>query len=481
MKRPFIPTHARRWLADGALVAAVSIGTGTAMSSCNLATPPSTIAADCSTDVTTQLNSFFAGLASGTTVYFPTSACYLVSNSPGSLLTLNGTNGVTIYGNSATLEQKTYNGGSCASNVNQPILWLQANVNLTISDLTIEGPGGCGGPRTEGGYGIFMGKNPTGNSGVTMTGVQVEDTTGDGLAILPLLGSGTGINTDVAFTDGSFSNIGYHVLTLEGINGLNFTGNVVSGFGNFADLEVDTNCGYVNGANECLSGPDGTPTSTAQWNVTIDNNAFTNATGQVPWIESEQGTCVPQENLDIKGNLLDATVNADIVLRGSYAPCPTDSGLTIKGNVSFAASKSPCGGSVTQPPACAVWEVEDYGAVTITGNTLAATDGQPHYFPNTPWVACIAVAAVYGSVVTDNTCNNAWAAVDPAAEQFSPLPEPNVGLVECKNTYWLTEPVNGAAPEPRTDGICTHLGRRALNQSTHTSGTRVGPEVVRRR
>jgi hypothetical protein len=430
-------------------------GAGAGVAGCNaIVTVPAGIATDCSTNVTAQLNSFVATVPTGSIVELSADACYLVSNSPDSLFTLNGTKGITFNGNGATLEQNTYNGGSCSTDTIQPVLWLQANTNLTISNLTIKGPGGCGGAGTEGGYGIFMGNNPVGNSGVTMTGVHVENTTGDGLSIAPMLGSGTGINTNVIFTSGSLMNIGYHVLTLEGVNGLKFTDNAISRFGNFADLEVDTNCDYVNGLNECLAGPSGTPTSVAQWNVTISGNTFTNGNGTAAWIVSEQGQCIPQKNLDIESNRLDASVNADIVLRGANANCPTDVGLTVKNNISAAPSKSPCGGSIVAPPGCAIWEVEDYAAVTISGNTLRASDGQPGYFPNTPWVPCTAVAAVYGAQVSGNTCNNAFSVLDPSAEQFPPLPVANVGVTSCGDTYWLTQPVDSVAPAPKTDGVC---------------------------
>lgn len=83
------------------------------------------------------------------------------------------------------------------------------------------------------------------------------------------------------------------------------------------------------------------------------------------------------EDLNIESNTLDATVNADIVLRGAYASCPTDFGLTVKNNISVAPSKSPCGGSITAPPGCAIWEVEDYAAVTITATSWGRVTDSP--------------------------------------------------------------------------------------------------------
>ncbi len=422
--------------------------------------PPSSIPADCSRDVTSVLNAWFAGLGANASVSLPPHACYLVSDIPGSTLRLHALHGVSINGNGAVFEQASYDNGHCGSNNVQPVLWLTANDHLTIDNLDLRGPGTCNGASNEGDYGLLMGQNGTGNSNVTLSGVTVEDTGGDGLAILPLLGTGTGINWNIVFENGHFTNIGYHVLTLEGVNGLTFAGNAVSGFRNFADLEVDNSCVYSGPSSGCYDST-GTPTSTAQWNVTIKGNTFTNATGFGNWIESEQGTCIPQKNLDIENNTLDGSVDGTIVLTGSGGSCPTDSNLTIVGNTSTAPSLSPCGGSIAAPPSCALMEISDYSGVTISGNAITAFDGLPGYFPNTPYTPCIALGAVHAAWVTHNTCNNTLLSVSTAGLQFPPANGSNSSLTRCGNTYGLTEPVAPAgtsmvpAAHPLSDGACS--------------------------
>ncbi len=198
--------------------------------------PPSSIPDNCSVDVTDALTTWFASLHDGDSVNFPWNACYSVSNTPGDTLRLNGLHDVRINGDTATLLQSSYGNGQCGSNVLQPVLWLTANRGLRITDLTVSGPGTCGGANNEGDYGVLMGQSAVGNSRVFMNGVTIEHSNGDGLAILPLLGTGAGINTDIAFDNGNLNDIGYHALTLEGVNGLRFTGNEVSGFASFADL-----------------------------------------------------------------------------------------------------------------------------------------------------------------------------------------------------------------------------------------------------
>ena len=117
---------------------------------------PSTIPADCSSDGTAALNSFFAGLPSRAVVSLPAGACFLVSNSTSSELSITGTQNVTIQGNGATFEQTSYSGG----NQVQPVLQIEENTNLTVSNLTVEGPAGTGGSTSEGDYGIMVGSNP---------------------------------------------------------------------------------------------------------------------------------------------------------------------------------------------------------------------------------------------------------------------------------------------------------------------------------
>ena len=420
--------------------------------------PPSSIPDDCSVDVTGALTTWFATLGSGDAVNLPWNACYSVSNVPGDTLKLSGLHDVRINGDNATFVQSSYGNGQCGTNDLQPVLWLTANSDLRITDLTVSGPGTCGGASNEGDYGILMGQGALGNSRVFMNGVSIENTDGDGLAILPLLGTGTGINTDVSFVNGDLSNIGYHALTLEGVNGLRFSGNLVSGFASFADLEVDNSCGASLNSGCYDSG--GNPTSTAQWNVTISGNSFIDATSNANWIESEQGSCIPQKNLSIESNWLDGSVDGTIVLNGSGGSCATDGNVTIADNLSMAPSHSPCGGSIAAPPACALIEITHYSGVTIAGNTLAAFDGNPGYFANTPYTPCIALGDVRGASVTWNTCNNTLPWVSSVGLQFPPADATNTGLMACGNTYGLTEPVAdlGMAapppPDPVSDGPC---------------------------
>jgi hypothetical protein len=402
---------------------------------------PGSIADNCSRDVTSALNSWLAHTPAGAVVDLPTNACYLVSNT-STTLALNRVNGLTINGDGATLRQSVYENGRCGGNEVQPVLTLTSDSNVTVNDLTIAAPGNCGGAYNEGDYGILLGQSTPGNTNITFDGVTVENTDGDGLAVMPQLGTCCGINTNITFESGAFTNIGYHTITPEGVNGLTIASNLFTNDGNFMDMEVD-NDGGGNGA--------GTPTGNAQWNITIEDNTFTD--GSALSISSIQG------NIVTKGNVLDASTQGIVIVLGGSesSTCGQDSGLTIQNNLSFGGAHSPCGGSVATPPACSMIEVADYKNVTISGNYFTANDGEPEYdyYDNTIYVPCLTFSGVTTAWVYDNTCNNAWDIWDSTNWQFPSDDYPDSAISDCGNTYWLTSPVNGAAADPRSDRSCS--------------------------
>lgn len=439
-------------------------------------TVPSSIPDDCSVDVTNALNAWLASLNQPSAINLPWHACYSVSNAPGASLTFSGLHDSRINGDGAVFKQSSYGDGSCDSNTVQPVLRLTANSNLTLVNFTVVGPHTCAGALNEGDYGILLGQAAVGNSHLMFNGVDIENTDGDGLAILPLLGTNEGINSDITFANGRISDIGYHVLTLEGINGLHFRGNSVSGFSNFADLEVDSDCVYTGLTSGCFDGT-GTPTGAAQWNVSIMRNTFTSASGGGNWIESEQAKCIPQKNIFVEHNWLDSSVNGTIVLTGSGSSCPTDGNLIIADNVSEAPSRSPCGGSIVSAPACALIEVTNYFDVKIADNSVAAFDGEPGYFANTLYIPCVALGAVSDATVEGNTCHDTYPTDIRVGLQFWPSDPTNSNVMACSNTYGLTDPVveNGMAsapsPDPVTDEPCA-------GQPTTSTTTTVPPTTT---
>ena len=111
-------------------------------------TPPTSIDATCSTDMTTELNLWFASLPAGTVVDLPSDGCYLVSNSSSSLLAIENTSRLTINGEGATFEQGSYSNGG--NNDPGPILTLGFDRDLTIKNITVRGPSSAGASEHEG-------------------------------------------------------------------------------------------------------------------------------------------------------------------------------------------------------------------------------------------------------------------------------------------------------------------------------------------
>ena len=441
---------ARSWWAVTLLGALGTLAPATVSAGATVA-PPTSIADNCTSDVTATLNSWFASLPASSTVNLPANACYEVSDT-ATTLTFNGLNGLTINGDHTTFRQSSYEGGQCGGNSVQPILRLTSSDNLTFNQITLDGPGNCGGGSNEGDYGVELGQSTPGDSNITFNGVTVENTDGDGMAVLPQLGTCCGINTNITFENGAMTNIGYHTFTPEGVNGLKILNDDFANDGNFMDMEIDNNDAPL---------PPGTaPTGNAQWNITIENNTFTD--NSALQVDSLQGSCIPQKNLVIEGNVLDTSTRGFMMQLGGSGSnaCPQDSGLTLADNNSVGPVSSPCGGSIVGGPACSMIEIADYADVNIKDNRFTAFDGNPSYFPNTIFVPCITLQGVTAATLSGNVCTNAYDVVDSDNAQFPSTDFTNSNITTCHNTYgltWPTAPVGEAAPAaaPKTEIGCS--------------------------
>jgi hypothetical protein len=317
-------------------------------------TPPASIAADCSSDATGALNAWFASLPDNSTVDLPANGCYLVSNSPTSLLAIENTNGLTIDGNGATLEQSTYDNGGSA--VPGQVLTLGANSNLAISDLTVQGPSSSGGAADENDAGILMWQN----KGVDLNGVTITTVEGDGLDVYPL-GNQPGVNWNVSVENSTLENIGYHAITPEAVDGFSFKNSTVSS--GDIDAEVDFSCEATWPRDDCgtLAQPD-----IGVVNMTIENDSFPSG------LALEDGmSCLPVGNWTIKGNDL-GTGGLDLQMDTTYSlklsaltTCGQYSGLTIANNASTDTTLTPCCGSGSP-----YILVQGWTNVTITDNNL---------------------------------------------------------------------------------------------------------------
>lgn len=326
------------------LVAAISIAliAGVAMKinnhyhhqarAANTYSPPTSIAANCSSDATSALNAWFASLPADSVVNLPDNSCYLVSNSPASLFIVQNSKGLTINGNGTTLEQTAYAG----NNESQPVLTLGANNDLTVNDLTVKGPSSNSGDTQEGDAGIIMWQNNT----VLLNALTITSVDGDGLDVYPL-SNDPGVNWNVTVDNSTLENIGYHAIVPEAADGFTFENSTVTS-GNI-DAEVDFACDTPQFANDC-----GTPTNPAigVQNMTYNNDSFPNG------MELLDGmSCMPIGNWTVENNnfgnggmVLEFNTTYSLSLQ-AFNFCGQSSGLTVQNNTSTGTSQNPCCGS----------------------------------------------------------------------------------------------------------------------------------------
>lgn len=414
MKKRFIPWLVAALIGLG-LVVAPPAGAQTTRPQIHV---PSTIDDTCTTDATAGLNAFLASVPSGDTVEFPTDACYLVSNSTSDLLTLSGVNNLVLYGHGTTFEQNSYNGGSCASDVVQPVLSLTDNTDLLVQNFTLEGPNTCGGDGTEGDVGVMMREN----NGVTLNENTINNVDGDGLDVYP---STPGIaNLNVVVDNSTIEAVGYHAIVPESVNGFTFENSTILQ-GNI-DAEVDYSC-LNTWPNGCGTMAD--PTF-GMVNFNLEDDSFPNGLQVLDGM-----SCMPVGTWAIDDNNF-GTGGLDFEADTTYSlslpaldTCGQYDGLRIVGNTSTGTSIHACCGS---------------GSPYILVQGWASVDiSQNHFVYPTNLLGAIVVTMASDAVILDNTFTNApgiW--FDGATTGW---PASDVG--ECGNTY-------GPAATPEYDATC---------------------------
>jgi hypothetical protein len=295
-------------------------------------TPPVSIPDNCSTDVTSALNSWFASLPTFATVNLPYDACYLVSNSPSSDLIIQDTVVLTINGNGTTFKQNTYvDTYDNHADPQTPVLTIGSNFDLTINNVTLNGPTSNGGWNDEGNAGILMWQNWI----VTLNGITITNVEGDGLDVYPL-GNEPGVNWYVTLNHSTIDHVGYKAIVPEAAD--HFTIENSTLVSNDIDAEVDFSCQGDLPNCGTMADP-----SIGVENMIIEHDSF--PTGLA--LEDEM-SCMPVGNWTIDdnnfgtGGLLaqfDATYSLSL---SALQACGRYSGLTIEGNTS----------TDSQPPCC---------------------------------------------------------------------------------------------------------------------------------
>jgi hypothetical protein len=201
-------------------------------------TPPTSIAADCSVDVSHPLRVWFKSLPASTTVVMPQGACYLVNEG----IRIKDPQGLTIYG--GTYRSTLLPGQQAGSSKGQAAFTLVGGSGDTLEEMQISGvnPGGYH-PSLAFAAGVDL----EGTANSTVRSITVTNTFGDGISLSPLRGgansnSGTILAPSSAITirDVTVSGVGRQGLTFASTSGVQVADVIVKNPGlNTFDVEAD--------------------------------------------------------------------------------------------------------------------------------------------------------------------------------------------------------------------------------------------------
>jgi hypothetical protein len=402
------------------------------------------------------LGDWLSSLPANSVVTLPSGACYRVDSS----LIIHNTSGLTINGNGSLISQ-TKAGGQ-GTDV-QGILYLRQNDNLTLNGLKVAGAfnGTNGGVSYEGNYGLFMEANHT----VTVTGMNMSNIQGDFIILDPPQNNDTpgdnSLNTAVNIQSSTFTNAGYHGLTVESVNGLTVNNSTFTNMGVDAiDMEYDV---YSTAFDA-----QGNPLQAAQDNVSITNDTWTNF--QDDWFASIQGQSpgVQQDNVVLSNNTLDANspLIQDIGTNPAITPAQYQNrGLTVTLNKNLMPAIGTSGASIADPNPGHVAAMQIQGVVNanISGNTFPLFDGLPDYFANTPYISVLQAYENPNLIVRSNSFVGAYNILQAGSAANT--------VTECGNEYGVIGLQGDGACPTTTTPITTTPTTTTPTTTTPTTTT----------
>jgi hypothetical protein len=148
-----------------------------------MTSPPASIEANCSKDVSGPLHKWFKSLAAGATVMMQPGACYLVNEG----IKLKNREGLTVHGGEFKIDAVPQDQrGKNASNKGHAVFWLIGGSHVTFEGMKIVGANG-------GGYHPHLafeaGIRSDGVEGLTVSDVTVDNVYGDGIELNVLRGA----------------------------------------------------------------------------------------------------------------------------------------------------------------------------------------------------------------------------------------------------------------------------------------------------
>lgn len=200
--------------------------------------PPTSIRADCSVDVTNEMQTWLSSVGAGRTVVFPPGSCYRVDEG----IELDDPQGLTLYG--GTFRDESQTPATASSPKGTPVLTVVGGSGLTLEAMHMSG-------ANSGGYHARLafagGIELEGTSNATIRSVTIADTFGDGITLAPLRGgarhdSGRIVAPVSAVTirDATIDGVGRQGVTFASVEGAQLTDLVIRdpGLDTF-DVEAD--------------------------------------------------------------------------------------------------------------------------------------------------------------------------------------------------------------------------------------------------
>jgi parallel beta-helix repeat protein len=320
--------------------------------------PPSSINATCSSDVTSALNAWLGTLSSGAQITFPSTACYEVNET----LVLTNLNNVIVNGNGATFENTVYP-------TNNSIWEALDGSNITFENMTINGsdPTCAYNASYEWQYGVDY----QATQGGTVNNVTVNNVGGDGVEAEYDPGIGAVASppvTNLTIENSTVDCTGRMGIGLTDANGVTVNNNLIENNRWYGiDIEPDVVQEYA--SNITMTGntftninfgllSDGGPGYYPNnGNITFSNNIeTTHPLTCIPPIQMEAPSGTYRYNYTVTGNTL-YSYGDGIQLLG-------DDNMAISGNTVTFVTGGGCGGTPYGV------HVGDSHTVSITSNSF---------------------------------------------------------------------------------------------------------------
>jgi hypothetical protein len=273
-----------------------------------------------------------------------------------------------------------------------------------------------------------------GDNGVTLNNDTVSNIQGDFVYLSPpydIQNVNDTLNTNVTITNSTFTNAGYHGVTVESVNGLTLSGDTFQNVGADAfDLEYDT-----------YSTPFlwGIPYWAAEDNITISKDVFIGWGGD--WFASIQGQVpgVQEQHVTITGNLLIGSAPLFEVNGTDFSKTQQQSynlWLTVTHNTLWGAATPVHGGSITtQYPGNGAMYFQSVAALDLENNTFGMFDGTCDppasytYYCNTPYMAALDLQQAIFTTIKNNSFSGALGVLNPSSSGYTTY------LSTCGNKY----------------------------------------------